>query len=140
MRKDAKDHWQIWVADARLEAAKRLTGEAADSGWPVWSPDGRRLAFDSARTDLRPSDSKQINDVFVMSADGSDVKRLTDSMGASADPAWSPDGSLIAFDADRGDYPAKQGIYVMDGDGANLRRVTSLPANAGKRSCAAILT
>ncbi len=130
MRKDANDHWQIWVADARLEAAKRLTGEAADSGWPVWSPDGRTLAFDSARTDLRPSDSKQINDIFVMSADGSDVKRLTDSRGASADPAWSPDGSLIAFDADRGDYPAKQGIYVMDGDGANLRRVTSLPANA----------
>ena len=65
-----------------------------------------------------------------MNDDGSDVTKLTDSQGASADAAWSPDGSLIAFDADRGDYPAGQGIYVMENKGANPRRITSVPANA----------
>ena len=130
MRKDANGHWQVWVANERLVAAKRLTGEPADSGWPAWSRDGRKLAFDSSRTDPDPADSKQVNDIFVMNPDGSGVTKLTDSSGASADAAWSPDGSLIAFDADRGDYPAKQGIYVIDNHGGNRRRVTTVPANA----------
>jgi Tol biopolymer transport system component len=130
MRKDANGHWQVWAASARLTAAKRLTGDAADSGWPVWSPAGSELAFDSSRADPDSADSKQINDIFVMNPDGSGVKKLTDSKGASANAAWSPDGSLIAFDADRGDYPQEQGIYVMDNNGGNLRRITTLPANA----------
>lgn len=96
----------------------------------MWSPDGSKLAFDSSRTDPDPGDSKQINDIFVMNADGSRVTKLTDSKGGSADAAWSPDGSLIAFDADRRDYPAKQGIYVMDTTGGDLRRITILPGSA----------
>src|SRR5205807_234011 len=129
MRKDRAGHWQVWVASARLNDAKRLTSGRADSGWPVWSPDGKKIAFDSSRTDPSPGDSKHINDVFVINADGSSVRKLTDSKGASADPAWSSNGSLIAFDADRGDAPARQGIYLMDASGRNLRRVTTLPAD-----------
>ena len=120
-RKDPAGHWQVWVASARLSGAKRLTNGRADSGWPVWSPDGKKIAFDSSRTDPAPGDSKHINDVFVMKADGSKVRKLTGSKGASADAAWSPDGSHIAFDADRGHYPARQGIYVMDASGRNSR-------------------
>ena len=130
MRKDANGHWQVWVANERLTAARRVTGEAADSGWPAWSPDGRKLAFDSSRADPDPADSKQVNDIFMMNGDGSSVQKLTDSKGASADAAWSPDGSLIAFDADRGDYPAQQGIYVIDDNGGNRRRLTTVPPNA----------
>ena len=119
-RKDPAGHWQVWVASARLSGAKRLTNGRADSGWPVWSPDGKKIAFDSSRTDPAPGDSKHINDVFVMKADGSKVRKLTGSKGASADAAWSPDGSHIAFDADRGHYPARQGIYVMDASGLSI--------------------
>jgi Tol biopolymer transport system component len=129
MQKDLAGHWQVWVASPRLTGAKRLTAGPADSGWPVWSPDGRKIAFDSSRTDPDPHDSTAINDVFVMNPDGSDVTKLTDSQGASSDAAWSPDGSLIAFDADRGDHRAKQGIYLIDTSGGHLRRVTTLPAN-----------
>ena len=82
--------------------AKRLTHGRRDSGWAVWSPNGKRLAFDSNRTDHTPNDAKQVNDVFVMRPDGSGVKRLTDSKGVSGDAAWSPSGRLIAFDSDRG--------------------------------------
>ena len=44
MLKDGRGHWQVWVANARLSGAKRLTSGAYDSGWPVWSP-GRQNAY-----------------------------------------------------------------------------------------------
>jgi TolB protein len=117
--KDSAGHWQIWVANSDLSSPRQITRGRYDSGWAVWSPAGKRLALDSNRTDHRPQDSRQINDVFVMNADGSDVRKLTDSKGVSGDPAWSPDGSLIAFDADRGNA-----IYLVPADGGKLRRVT----------------
>src|ERR1051326_4251217 len=127
MVKDAAGHWQVWVASASLTNARKLTSSDADSQAPGWAPDGAKIAFDSSRADPAPADAKQINDVFVMRADGSEVTKLTDSKGSSGDAAWSRNGSLIAFDADRGDYPARQGIYVMDASGRNVRRVTRLP-------------
>lgn len=128
MRKDAADHWQIWVASSRLLSARKLTSGAADSGWAAWSPDGKTLVFDSNRTDPDPGDADVVNDVFSMRPDGTGVSTLTDSKGLSGDPVWSPDGSLIAFTADRGDPVHHQGIYVMSSDGGELRRVTVRPS------------
>jgi Tol biopolymer transport system component len=128
MLKDRSDLWQVWVASARLTHPKKLTRGAADSGWAVWSPDGKTLLFDSNRTDPNPNDADAVNDVFSMRPDGSQVTRLTDSKGLSGEPAWSPDGALIAMEADRGDPPHAQGIYVMNADGSNMRRVTAASA------------
>jgi Tol biopolymer transport system component len=125
MLQDKSAHWQVWVAGARLTHAKKLTRGAADSGWPVWSPDGKALLFDSNRTDSDPNDADVVNDVFSMRPDGSNVTRLTDSTGLSGEPAWSPDGALIAMEADRGDPAHEQGIYVVNADGSDMRRVTS---------------
>ncbi|HEU5373449.1 MAG TPA: hypothetical protein VFU51_13760, partial [Gaiellaceae bacterium] len=69
MVKDRAGHWQIWVANSDLSGAKKVTRGDYDSGWAVWSPNGKRLAFDSDRTDRTPNDSHQVNDVFVMNAD-----------------------------------------------------------------------
>jgi Tol biopolymer transport system component len=125
MQKDAAGHWQVWVASARLTGARQLTHAHADSGWPVWSPDGARIAFGSSRAD--PSGNGKVNDVFVMNADGTNVRKLTPSRGISESPAWSPDGHWIAFDADQGDPVAKQGIYLMNTSGGSVRRITTLP-------------
>jgi Tol biopolymer transport system component len=57
-----------------------------------------------------------------MNADGSGVQRITDDSGNDLAPAWSPDGSLLAFQTDRdGNWE----IYLMAADGSNLIRVTN---------------
>ena len=124
MVKDGAGHWQIWVANRDLSAARKLTRGPYDSGWAVWSPDGKRLAFDSSRTDHTPNDAVPVNDVFVMKSDGSGVRTLTDSKGVSGDAAWSPNGSLIAFDSDRGSRKGLSAVYVMPASGGKLRRIT----------------
>jgi Tol biopolymer transport system component len=130
MRQDDHGFWQTWVAaNATLAAQAKITDGVADSGWPVWAPGGRRIAFDSSRADPDPTDDVAINDIFTLRPDGSGLVKLTDSAGFSADAGYSPDGRWIVFDSDRGDNPAQQGIYVMAAaDGSRLRRVTTLPA------------
>lgn len=124
---DGAGRWQVWAANPDLSAATKLTHGRYDSGWAVWSPDGRRLVFDSSRTDRTPNDSHHVNDVFVMKPDGSGVKKLTDSTGVSGDAAWSPNGYLIAFDANRGNRNALSAIYVMPTNGGKPTRVTDPP-------------
>jgi Tol biopolymer transport system component len=127
MRKDVKGFWQVWIAGRRLTGAKQLTSGAADSGWAVWSPKGRKLAYTSTRSDPNLKDSTEVWDVYTMNPNGSDVHKLTDSTGFADDPAWSPDGSLIAFESDRGKPTSMQGIYAMSADGRSVRRITVLP-------------
>jgi Tol biopolymer transport system component len=97
----------------------------------VLAPNRPRVAFDSDRTDPDPSDDIGVNDVFVVRTDGTGLRKVTDSVGVSSDPGWSPDGRSLAIAADRGDYPASQGIYVLRINGTHLRRITMLPAEAG---------
>ena len=125
MVQDRARHWQVWVANSDLSSPKKLTRGHYDSGWAVWSPNGRRIAFDSDRTDHKPGNSEHVNDVFVMRPDGSGVKKLTRSKGVSGDAAWSPTGRLIAFDSDRGNRNGRSAIYVMDANGRRVRRVTN---------------
>jgi Tol biopolymer transport system component len=125
MRHDANGFWQIWTANPDLSASHQITAGAYDSGWPVWSPDATRLVFNSSRDDTQGTGA--ISDIFVMNADGSGVTKLTNSIGWSQEPAWSPTGDLIGFQSDMGAYPDLQGVYVIHPDGTGLRRVTSLP-------------
>lgn len=128
MRLDAGDHWQVWVArDPTLTDQTRLTNADADSGWPVWAPGGGHIAFDSSRTDPDPNDANAVNDVFTVDPQTGAVQQLTDSHGFSGDAAYAPNGASLAFDADRGDYPAAQGIYIMTVATRRLRRVTTTP-------------
>ncbi len=57
-----------------------------------------------------------------MDIKGNDVKLLTDNPFSDAYPAWSPDGTRIAFVSDR---DGKPNIYVMDADGKNQKRLTN---------------
>jgi TolB protein len=81
---------------------------------PVFSPDGKRIAFMSAR-DGNP-------EIYVMNVDGSNLRRLTNHPTEDSSPTWSPSGSQIAFTSGRTGKPQ---IYIMNAaDGSGLERVT----------------
>ena len=131
MRADQGGHIQVWVAHSDLTGQRRLTNDhTSNSGYPTWAPGGTRLAFDSDRSDPDPTDDNEISDVFTMDPNGRHVVRITGGDGFSADPSWSPDGSLLVFETDLGQNPTKQGIYTSRPDGSHLRRVTTLPPGA----------
>src|SRR5437899_2073196 len=68
-------------------------------------------------------------EIYVMNADGTGVTRLTNSVGYDQDPAWSPDGTQIAFASTRDDGPPFYEIYLMNADGTGARRLTDSPAS-----------
>jgi Tol biopolymer transport system component len=95
---------------------------------PAWSPDGTKIAF--ARFSGTYNDSLRlytdaVHEIFVMNADGSDQRRLTQSQSDSS-PTWSPDGTKIAFwRVDSIFMPSSREIFVMNADGSDQRAVAS---------------
>jgi TolB protein len=81
---------------------------------PVYSPDGTRIAFMSAR-DGNP-------EIYVINVDGSNLRRLTNHPAGDGTPTWSPNGNQIAFVSDRTGTPQ---IYLMGADGSGVRRLTT---------------
>lgn len=81
---------------------------------PSWSPDGRWLVFES--------DTASFRDLYRMSVDGGELRRLTQNPEGNFEPAVSPDGQWIAFVSSR-DGDAE--VYVMRADGSEPRRLTA---------------
>jgi len=65
------------------------------------------------------------HEIYVMNADGSEQKRLTNNPAIDTEPSWSPDGKKIAFVSGRDGNPE---IYLMNVDGSRLERLTNNPA------------
>jgi TolB protein len=80
----------VWTIDADGADLTQLTRAPYPEFDPSWSPDGTEIAFRSERSG-EP-------EIWIMNADGTGQRRLTDGLS----PAWSPDGSLIAFSGVRG--------------------------------------
>src|SRR5262245_26682584 len=77
----------VWVMNADGSGQRRLTRNTSWGEGPVWSPDGRRIAF------VRVRDwSSGLSDIYVIHADGTGQRKLT----AGSGPVWSPDGRKIA--------------------------------------------
>ena len=84
---------------------------------PNWSPDGSRIAFESNQDgDM---------EVYVMQADGSDIRQLTQNTLHDEGPVWSPDGTRIAYTSGVDDLNGD--IWVMDADGANQMQLMANP-------------
>ncbi|MEW5720726.1 MAG: hypothetical protein AB1817_19025 [Chloroflexota bacterium] len=94
---------------------RNLTNHVADDSTPVWSPDGKSIAFTSRR------DGRE--QIYVMNADGTGLRRLSQTKDKDFSPTWSPDGNWIAFASFRG---AQTDIYVMDTHGGNVSRLTTV--------------
>ncbi len=64
-------------------------------------------------------------EIYVVSADGRNTRRLTEQPGIDGGPTWSPNGEQIAFYSDRDGNPE---IYIMDANGGSVQRLTNDPA------------
>ena len=117
-------HNDIWAYDEKGKS-HRLTTDRASSQ-PTFSPDGSRIAFVSGREGgWEECCGFDHLEIWTMNADGTEQKAITDGPG-DGDPAWSPDGELIAFT--RGQFANDAGdIYVMSPDGSDQRRVAEAP-------------
>lgn len=108
---------QIYVMNPDGTGVTRLTFTAAHDNYPVWSPDGTKLVFESTRTgDV---------DIYVMNADGTNQTQLTNDPAVDNQATWSPDGTRIVFASRRS---GTEDIYVMHADGTGQTQLTADPA------------
>lgn len=82
---------EIWIANVATGERFQLTNAKKSSSAPQWSPDGRRLAFVSDRTDKRQ--------IYLISPTGGEALQLTNHESGVNGFNWSPDGRRIAFTA-----------------------------------------
>jgi len=112
---------EIHVMNADGTGKINLTNDPADDTWPVWSPDGSKIAFLSNRG---CEDGCDDLDLFVMNSDGSEPVRLTDDAEWDWMPKWAPDGSRIVFVKEVG---SQNEVFVVNVDGSDLARLTNDP-------------
>lgn len=108
---------EIFLLDVEHGLKFNLTQHEGEDSRPVWSPDGRRIAFESWRDGTRA--------IYVMDGDGRNLRRLTAHTDASEyAPEWTPDGEAILFHYYKRPDSA---IFRVRPDGSDLQKIE--PAN-----------
>ena len=91
-------HTHLYVFDIKSKDLTQITSGNHDESQGVWSPDGKRVAFVSNRTDNPDGNSN--SDIWIVVADNTDkgqtLLQVTTNPGSDGSPAWSPDGEWIA--------------------------------------------
>lgn len=116
---------------------RRLTDRLGYDGGAFYSPDGSQIVWranypdtEEAAADyqrllsedlIRPSQL----DIWIMDADGSNKRQITDNGAANFGPFWHPDGSRILFSSNMGDPEGREfDLYMVNTDGSGLERIT----------------
>jgi Tol biopolymer transport system component len=125
------------MAGSRLGSAARLSLVALVVSFAL-APTAAHAAFPGANGKIAFDTTRDGNsEIYSMNPDGTSQTRLTSNGARDVYPAWSPDGSKIAFESTRDDSNptgcpgCDRNIYTMDADGTNVMRLTSDPAGDG---------
>lgn len=134
----------LFVMNADGTDPVQITDIAGINEYPSWSPDGQRLVF-NCTFGKQLSSGEGDFEICVVNADGTDLSQLTDTDGTNKFPAWSPDGTYIAFESTRGGWPTlpdyvplgydkhnygDEEIYLMTTDGSDQVNLTQNPREA----------
>jgi Tol biopolymer transport system component len=103
----------IFVMNADGTGTVRVTDTAKGDEMPSWSADGKRIVFSREGA------------IFEAQVSGGPAHRVGRGFGNAQDPAYSPDGKLIAYDYRRPGFENHE-IYVMNADGTGIHPVTNL--------------
>jgi dipeptidyl aminopeptidase/acylaminoacyl peptidase len=115
----------LWIIPATGDTPRQLTSFDANDGDPVWSPNGREIAFVSNRTADRDLETIASSEIWSVVAQSGEERRLLGGDDASFfAPAWSPDGSRLAA---LGNWHAKS-------LGAKHENLWLVPAGGGESS------
>jgi TolB protein len=104
-------NWQIYKLHRKTGAMTRLIHTKTNADFPVFSPDGKQIAFGI--------EEGETSNIWLVNADGSELKQLTNDQGKrNIHPFWSADGKRILFNSNRMN---KEGfaLYSMYADGRN---------------------
>ncbi len=131
------EHYDIYEADTQGQILRRLTDAPGYDAEGSWSPDGTQIVFASNRHAYGPDalsederavfekDPSVFMDLYIMDADGGNVRRLTDGLGYDGGPFFSTDGSRIVWRRFEPTGHVAE-IWTMRPDGSDQRRITGL--------------
>lgn len=135
---DYDEHFELYEANLSTGNTQRLSDALGYDAEGAVSPDGQWIVFASNRDaysrelsaeekGIFEHDKSYFMDIYVMRADGSEVRRLTDAPGYDGGPFFSSDGRQICWRRFSKDGATAE-IYVMNADGSDQRQITRLGA------------
>jgi Tol biopolymer transport system component len=135
---------EIYSMDLDGNNQTRLTFEKGYDGGPFYSPDGTKIVFRASRpvTEDQMADYNDLVEngfvrptaleIFVMDADGKNMKQITNLGKASFAPFFHPGGNKIIFSSNyQGDNPRDFNLFMINIDGSGLERITFNPSFDG---------
>ncbi|MCK4547846.1 MAG: PD40 domain-containing protein [Candidatus Eisenbacteria sp.] len=122
LRSGFSDLYEFSLGD---ESVTRLTHDIFDERAPVWSRDGRYVAYSSDEpwfeSATSPLEVTRTHDLFLLDMTTGEKRRLTHCLANDQHPAWSPDGKYLAFVSDRS---GTDDLHLLDLDRMEVRQLT----------------
>ncbi len=125
-----QERWHLWMIDAESGEAQQLTdSDIYDEGAPHWSPDGAWLTFASNRA-ADPDFEPDADDLYVLPAEGGEMRKVATPYGPKGSPVFSPDGQHIAYigHEGRGEWWKNDHLWVVPVDAEDASAARDLLA------------